>query len=598
MGIFARYINGIGPLSCRHAGFSELSPTDPRDSRHEYRSSDIDGGRPNAGDGRVPAHGDGADPALPGPHRGREPGPARGDHRAPGRGRAGGRERRRLAVRPAPRRPRGHPDPGQGQRPGRGGADHGRVARAARGAAAGCVRRLPAARGGRDHPGQGEPVGVGELPVDQVEQRLVDARGPDREPLRARPEPVRLKLGVGGRGLGRAGGAGRGHRDGRLDRLPVQCLRRGRHQADRGPGEQDRHRAAVPGPGHRGPDGGLGRGRGRPADRDGRRRLGRSLRSGHSRRRSSGPVARRHRLHRVPRPGGARGGADRHLAGRLGRCRRRHRGAARRRRGLPAVVRRGGDRPGRPAGHREGHRARVRRAQLRVQARDQRLSHVPGRIRGRHRAGAARDPGRADRVQRAARRRCARPVRPGDLLRGRGDQRQPRRSGLPGAPPRRQPAGHVRGGDADDRAQARRDLLADRQPGLADRLHPRRPQRLRHLPPGRGDRLADDLGPVRLRRGPPGRRLVPRPALERAPPARHRLRLRAGHQPPPPPQLLPTIPLPLAPASLAPAPGAAARRANSPALWPTAPMRFVATGKGRPSAVRANAIGPPFRHRG
>ena len=43
-----------------------------------------------------------------------------------------------------------------------------------------------------------------------------------------------------------------------------------------------------------------------------------------------------HRLRRVPRPGGARGGADRRLAGGLRGRGRRHRGAARRGGGLPA----------------------------------------------------------------------------------------------------------------------------------------------------------------------------------------------------------------------------------------------------------------------
>ena len=65
--------------------------------------------------------------------------------------------------------------------------------------AAGRVLRLPAARGGRGDHRQGEPVGVGELPVDPLDQRLVHARRPDRQPVRARPEPVRVELGVGGR---------------------------------------------------------------------------------------------------------------------------------------------------------------------------------------------------------------------------------------------------------------------------------------------------------------------------------------------------------------------------------------------------------------
>ena len=143
---------------------------------------------------------------------------------------------------------------------------------------AGCLHRLPAARGGRGDPGEGEPVGVGELPVDPLEQRLVVSRRAGQQPVRARQEPVRVELGVGGRRVGRAGAAGGGHRDRRLDRLPVERLRRGRRQADGRPGEPDRDRAAVPGPGHRGADGQVGRRRGRDAVRARRRRPGRSRR--------------------------------------------------------------------------------------------------------------------------------------------------------------------------------------------------------------------------------------------------------------------------------------------------------------------------------
>ncbi len=110
--------------------------------------------------------------------------------------------------------------------------NHGGLPGPARGPAAGRVHRLPAARGRRRHPGQGEPVGVGELPLHPLDQWLVDPRRPDRQPLRARPQPVRLEFGIGGRPVGRPGAARRRHRDRRLDRLPVQRLRRGRRQAD------------------------------------------------------------------------------------------------------------------------------------------------------------------------------------------------------------------------------------------------------------------------------------------------------------------------------------------------------------------------------
>ena len=71
-------------------------------------------------------------------------------------------------------------------------------------------RRLPglaAARGRRGDHRQGEPVRVGQLPVHPLDQRLVHARRPDREPVRAGPQPVRVEFGVGGRGGRRAGAA-------------------------------------------------------------------------------------------------------------------------------------------------------------------------------------------------------------------------------------------------------------------------------------------------------------------------------------------------------------------------------------------------------
>ena len=53
---------------------------------------------------------------------------------------------------------------------------------------------------------------------------------------------------------------------------PGQRLRNRRHQAHQRAGQPARHRADLPGAGHRGPDGGFGRGRGGPARRAGRRR--------------------------------------------------------------------------------------------------------------------------------------------------------------------------------------------------------------------------------------------------------------------------------------------------------------------------------------
>ena len=58
-----------------------------------------------------------------------------------------------------------------------------------------------------------------------------------------------------------------------------------------------------------------------------------------------------------------------------------------------------------------------------------------------NRPGGARHARGAHRVQRAERGAGTLPVRPGDLPRGRGDQRRPGRPRVPGAPPRREPAG-------------------------------------------------------------------------------------------------------------------------------------------------------------
>ena len=129
----------------------------------------------------------------------------------------------------------------------------------ARPAAGRTRRRLPgrpAPRGRRGDHRQGEPVRVGQLPVHPLDQRLVHARRPDREPVRAGPQPVRVEFGVGGRGSRRAGAARGRHRDRRLDRLPGQRLRDRRHQAHQRAGQPPRHRAHLTGAGHRGTDGG------------------------------------------------------------------------------------------------------------------------------------------------------------------------------------------------------------------------------------------------------------------------------------------------------------------------------------------------------
>ena len=50
--------------------------------------------------------------------------------------------------------------------------------------------------GRRDRHRQGEPVRVGELPLDPVVQRLERHRRPDEHGVRPRPQPVRLELGI------------------------------------------------------------------------------------------------------------------------------------------------------------------------------------------------------------------------------------------------------------------------------------------------------------------------------------------------------------------------------------------------------------------
>ena len=84
----------------------------------------------------------------------------------------------------------------------------------------------------RDHR-QGEPVRVGELPLDPLVQRLERRRRPDEQPLRPGSESLWLQLRVRRRGLGEPRDGGCRHRDGRLDRLPVGRERRRRASSRR-----------------------------------------------------------------------------------------------------------------------------------------------------------------------------------------------------------------------------------------------------------------------------------------------------------------------------------------------------------------------------
>ena len=74
--------------------------------------------------------------------------------------------------------------------------------------------------------------------------------GQCRNPVRARPQPVRLELGLGGCGGGEPLRARGRHRDGRLDRVALEQLRPRRHQADARPRVARRHHPDRAQPGH------------------------------------------------------------------------------------------------------------------------------------------------------------------------------------------------------------------------------------------------------------------------------------------------------------------------------------------------------------
>ena len=86
---------------------------------------------------------------------------------------------------------------------------------------------------GRRHPGQGQHERMGQLPRQLLLERLERRRRPDAQPLRARPQPLRLELGLGRRRRGQPLRPGHRHRDQRFDRLPGQQQRHRRPQAHR-----------------------------------------------------------------------------------------------------------------------------------------------------------------------------------------------------------------------------------------------------------------------------------------------------------------------------------------------------------------------------
>ena len=96
---------------------------------------------------------------------------------------------------------------------------------------------------------------MGELSFDEVIQRMERTRRANQEPVRARPQSVRVQFGDGRGDRGQPCGDRRGHRDRRIHRLPVVGERTGRHQADGRPGEPLGNHPDLAFAGHGRPDG-------------------------------------------------------------------------------------------------------------------------------------------------------------------------------------------------------------------------------------------------------------------------------------------------------------------------------------------------------
>ncbi len=124
-------------------------------------------------------------------------------------------------------------DQGQRRHGGPDGHD-GRVPRpGGREAAARGVRRGAAPGRGRRHPRENQPQRVGKLPLEPFLERLERPRRAVPEPVRPRPQSLRLELGVGCRGCGELLRRRGRYGDRWVDRLPRGRALPGRHQADR-----------------------------------------------------------------------------------------------------------------------------------------------------------------------------------------------------------------------------------------------------------------------------------------------------------------------------------------------------------------------------
>ena len=215
------------------------------------------------------AHERGADPRLSQPHRAIQFIAGGGDRDQSRRDLDRAEARQRAPHRTGARSDARNPGAGEGQRrDARQHADHGRLARARRQRGAGGRegRGSPARRRRRD-PGEGESLGMGELPRQRAVQRLERARRIHARSLSVELRPVWLELRLGGRD-GRQSVRGRGrHRDRRLDRLPCGKQPDRRAQADRRSGLAERNHPDRAQPGHRGSDGPRGDRRRDPAGR-------------------------------------------------------------------------------------------------------------------------------------------------------------------------------------------------------------------------------------------------------------------------------------------------------------------------------------------